>query len=210
MGRVLLLDLDGTLVDSRRDIAGAGNAARATVGLPPLPVEAVVPMVGDGAAALIERLTPSCDDAARDRAMSAFRSAYAGSLVEHTKPYAGIPELLARVRAAGWLLAVATNKPAVFARPILERLALPFDALRGGEGAKKPDPAMLHELLHELGGAAADAWMAGDHRTDIAAAQAAGVRSVHCAWGFGRLEGLRPDATARTPADLGALIGLPR
>lgn len=206
MTPLAIFDLDGTLVDSRRDIADAGNAARAAIGLPALPIEAVVAMVGDGAQKLVERLTPDRDAAARERAMQAFRTAYAAGLTVHTRPYAGIPEALAALRGRGWRLAVATNKPSDFARPICERLHLPCDALRGGEGVKKPDPAMLLDLMRELGAAPASTWMVGDHRTDLLAAGRAGVRSVHCTWGFGVRDGLPATASAQHPADLPRIL----
>lgn len=206
MGRLAIFDLDGTLVDSRRDLADAGNAARAALGLPALPPEAVVPMIGDGANKLIERLTPGCDAAARERAMAAFRSDYAGRLTATTRAYPGVPEMLAELRGRGWRLAVATNKPAVFAVPLLAQLGLRLDGLRGGEGPKKPDPTMLLELMRELGAVAAGTWVVGDHRTDLQAAAAAGVRAVHCTWGFGQRDGAPAAAVATHPTELPALL----
>jgi phosphoglycolate phosphatase len=202
MRRLAIFDLDGTLVDSRRDLADAGNVARAAVGLPALPVAAVVLMIGDGAGKLIERLVPDGDAAARQLAMAAFSADYANRLTAHTAVYPGIPEALTALRGRGWALAVATNKPTRFAAPILQRLDLAIDALRGGEGAKKPDPTTLHELMSELGSTAASTWMIGDHHTDLQAAAAAGVRSVHCTWGFGRREGAPATAVATQPQDL--------
>lgn len=202
MTRLAIFDLDGTLVDSRRDLADAGNAARAAIGLPALPIEAVVAMIGDGAQKLIERLTPERGSDDRATAMQAFRADYAGRLTAHTRAYPGIPDLLAALGGRGWRLAVATNKPSEFARPICERLRLPVDALRGGEGTKKPDPAMLQELMREAGASPATTWMIGDHRTDLLAAQRAGVRSVHCTWGFGSRDAVPATAEARHPADI--------
>ena len=206
MRRLAIFDLDGTLVDSRRDLADAGNAARAALGLPPIQVADIVPMIGDGAGKLIERLTPGHGEDARRRAMDAFRADYATRLTAHTAAYAGIPEALATLRARGWSIAVATNKPALFARPIIERLELPCDGLRGGEGAKKPDPTMLHELMRELGAAPSTSWMIGDHHTDLIAAAAAGMRAVHCTWGFGRRDGATASAEASHPRELVALL----
>lgn len=206
MRGLAIFDLDGTLVDSRHDLADAGNAARAAIGLPPLPLAAVVAMIGDGAARLIERLTPDRPAADRDAAMAAFRRDYAGRLTARTRPYPGIPEALAGLRAGGWRLGVATNKPAEFARPILDGLGLPCDALRGGEGSKKPDPAMLLDLMRACGAAPAATWMIGDHRTDLLAAQRAGVRSVHCAWGFGVRDGVPATAVAAQPSDLAGIL----
>jgi phosphoglycolate phosphatase len=202
MTPLAIFDLDGTLVDSRHDLADAGNAARAAIGMPALPIEAVVAMIGDGAQKLIERLTPERDSDARASAMQAFRTDYAGRLTARTRAYSGIPELLAGLHGRGWRLAVATNKPSEFARPICERLGLPFDALRGGEGTKKPDPTMLLELMREAGATTASTWMIGDHRTDLLAAQRAGVRSVHCTWGFGSRDAVPATAEASHPSEI--------
>lgn len=206
MRRLAIFDLDGTLVDSRHDLADAGNAARAALGLPPIELHEIVPMIGDGAGVLIERLTPGHDASARALALEAFRADYATRLTAHTVAYAGIPEALAVLRGRGWAIAVATNKPALFARPIIERLGLPCDGLRGGEGPKKPDPAMLIGLMHELGAAPGSSWMIGDHHTDLLAAEAAGMRAVHCAWGFGRRDGATAAAVANHPDELVALL----
>lgn len=206
MNRLAIFDLDGTLVDSRRDLADAGNAARAILGLPPIQPAEIVPMIGDGAGKLIERLTPGHGAAERRRAMDAFRTDYATRLTAHTVAYPGIPEALAALRARGWAIAVATNKPALFAQPIVERLGLRCDGLRGGEGTKKPDPTMLLELMHELDAAPASTWMIGDHHTDLIAAQATGVRAVHCTWGFGRRDDAPAAAVATHPRELVALL----
>ncbi len=206
MRRLAIFDLDGTLVDSRRDLADAGNAARAVLGLPPIPLAEIVPMIGDGAGVLIERLTPGHDDTARRFALAAFRTDYATRLTAHTTAYAGIPEALASLRARGWAIAVATNKPALFAKPIIERLELPCDGLRGGEGAKKPDPTMLHELMRELDAGPDTSWMIGDHHTDLLAAAAAGMRAMHCTWGFGRRDGAAVAAVAAHPSEIVTLI----
>lgn len=202
MNRLAIFDLDGTLVDSRRDLADAGNAARAALGLPPLPLEAITAMIGDGAGKLIERLTPGCSAEARAQAMAAFRADYATRLTAHTRPYPGIPELLQALRQRGWKLAIATNKPAAFARPIIERLGLPCDALRGGDESKKPDPTMLRSLLAACAADPARSWMVGDHHTDLRAAAAAGLRAIFCAWGFGQRAEAPATAVAERPEAL--------
>jgi phosphoglycolate phosphatase len=207
--RAAILDLDGTLIDSRQDIAAAANAARIAVGLPPLPLQTVVGYVGDGAAALIERLTPDADAAVRAAGLRAFMAHYQAHCCDHTRPYDGIPAALADLRAAGWRLAVATNKPEVLARAILAGLGLAplIDALRGGDRVRKPDPAPVREVLVELAADPAASWMIGDHHTDIHAGRGAGCRVLWCEWGIGARDGLAVDASAATPADLPRILG---
>lgn len=200
-----IFDLDGTLVDSREDLAEAGNAARLAVGLPALAVAEVAACVGDGLDRLIERLVP---DGARDAAKAAFLAAYAGGCTRRTRAYDGVAGALAALRTAGWRTAVATNKPEAFSRRILVHLGLMslLDGLRGGDGAKKPDPGQLLSLMGELGSSPEATWMVGDHRTDLLAARAAGCRSCFCGWGIGSRDGLEPDRIAASPCELPQLL----
>jgi phosphoglycolate phosphatase len=205
----VVFDLDGTLIDSREDIAAAANAARRSLGLADLPLPTVVSYVGDGAETLIERLTPGCAPAQRAQALAAFKAHYAVHCCDATRPYPGVPEALAALAAAGWALGVATNKPDAFAAEILRRLGLGqrFGAVAGGDGAKKPDPASVRTVLARLGADAASSWMAGDHHTDIRAGRAAGCRVLWCAWGIGGRDGLAVDAEASAASDLPLMLG---
>ncbi len=205
--RALIFDLDGTLVDSRDDLARAGNQARAALGLPALPVAEVARMVGDGAAMLIERLTPAADAAARALSLEAFLAYYAEHCCDQTQVYAGVPAMLDQLRAQGWLLAVATNKPLAFTLDILAACGLDhFTEVRGGDAERKPDPGQLLSILHELGAAPGASWMIGDHRTDILAGRAAGCAVLWCSWGLGRHDGLAFDAQADQPGDVVRLL----
>ncbi len=201
-GHLAIFDLDGTLIDSRRDIAEAANVARQAVGLPPLPVATVAAMVGDGLDALIARLIvePKLRPAAKD----AFGVYYGTHCWDHTRLYPGVAATVAALAAAGWVIAVATNKPTQFAINLLKRAGLVDiigKRIRGGDRTRKPDPGQLLELLADSGIPAARAWMIGDHHTDIRAARAAGMRMLWCAWGFGDDAGESVDASAATPAD---------
>ena len=202
MARAAVFDLDGTLIDSRQDIAAAANVAREAVGLAPLDLATVVGFVGDGAQKLIDRLV--ADPGRREAAMAAFMAHYAAHCCDLTRPYAGIPAALSALRAAGWRLAVATNKPEAFARTILAQLGLEshFAGVRGGDRVRKPDPAPVIELLRELDASPAASWMIGDHHTDIRAGRGAGCRIAWCEWGIGERDGLAVDASAAAPADL--------
>lgn len=209
MTRAIIFDLDGTLVDSRGDLTRACNHARAVLGLPPLPLATVASFVGDGAQKLIERLTPGADAGQRATALTAFQDCYAAHSCEDTRPYPGVTAMLDDLRAHGWRLGLATNKPLRFTRLVLDAcgLAERLDAVRGGDAARKPDPGQLQELLREFGAVPAESWMAGDHHTDIRAARTAGCRALHCRWGFGDRGGLAVDAVAASPAEVPALVG---
>ncbi|MBA3700854.1 MAG: HAD-IA family hydrolase [Planctomycetes bacterium] len=207
MTRVLIFDLDGTLIDSRADLAASGNHARGVVGLPALPLAQVVSYVGDGVDKLIERLVPEV--AKRVSAKHAFEQHYAVHCCDATRPFAGLVEALDRLRSDGWLLAVATNKPDVFTNAILRGcgIAEHFAAVRGGDGPRKPDPGQLRSILRELQGDTAQSWMIGDHHTDIRAGRAAGCRVLFCSWGMGHADGEAVDATIAHPADLVRVLG---
>jgi phosphoglycolate phosphatase len=208
---VVVFDLDGTLVDTREDLAASGNAARRAVGLPDLPLADVVACVGDGLHSLIERLTPGGDAAMRAAAVAAFQRDYALTCTTATRPYPGMIEALDALHQVGWTLAVATNKPLGFSMRILDhlRLAPRFAAVRGGDTVKKPDPGQLLSIASELHADPAAMWMVGDHRTDLRAAQAVGCRAVFCTWGFGQRDGLLAAAVADHATDLPRLIGRP-
>jgi phosphoglycolate phosphatase len=202
--KLAIFDLDGTLVDSRRDLAEAGNAARAALALPALAVEEVATFVGDGVEKLIERLTPGVDATARARATLAFRSAYRAGCTRWTRPYEGIAEALAALAADGWSLGVATNKPLEFTERILDACGIRgrFAGVRGGDRARKPDPTQLLELAASVGAHPGASWMIGDHRTDIAAGRAAGMRVAWCGWGIGRHDGMTVDLELAHPREL--------
>jgi phosphoglycolate phosphatase len=206
--RVLIFDLDGTLVDSRQDLHSAVNQALATLGLPAATAAQVQAAVGDGVAKLLERLIPDISASERRAAMAAFSRHYMMHCHDTTKPYPGIVSLLGQLRQDGWRLAVATNKPLVFTTLILDACALgPFAALRGGDGPRKPDPGQLLSILEELQAPAAESWMIGDHHTDILAGRAAGCRVLWCGWGMGHRDGLVVDAQALVPLDIRTQVG---
>jgi phosphoglycolate phosphatase len=207
MTRVLIFDLDGTLIDSRADLAASGNHARGAVGLPALPLAQVVGYVGDGVDKLIERLVPEV--AKRAAAKQAFETHYRDHCCDATRPFDGLVAALDVLRAQGWLLAVATNKPDAFTHLILRGCGIAdrFAAVRGGDGPRKPDPGQLRSILGEVRGDAARSWMIGDHHTDIRAGRAAGCRVLFCAWGMGHTDGEAVDATISEPRELLTVLG---
>jgi phosphoglycolate phosphatase len=207
MTRVLVFDLDGTLIDSRVDLASSGNHARAAVGLPTLPLAQVVGYVGDGVDKLIERLVPEAEK--RGAAKHAFEAHYREHCCDATRPFDGLVAALDALRRHGWLLAVATNKPDAFTHLILHGCGLAdrFAAVRGGDGPRKPDPGQLFSILDQLGGDAAESWMIGDHHTDIRAGRRAGCRVLFCGWGMGHTDGEAVDASIAMPRDLLTVLG---
>jgi len=210
---LLIWDLDGTLVDSRADIVAAANAALSELGHPALPAASIASFVGDGIGALIERLLPSNSAAERERCRLAFIAQYAVGCCRETVAYPGIHAALRDLSVAGWRHAVATNKAQAYVGPILTHCHLggSIVTVRGGDGRRKPDPWQLLDIARELGEDISQAWMIGDHHTDIEAAHAAGCKVLFCTWGMGRSNGLAVDALAMAPDEIaGRLAGFPR
>jgi phosphoglycolate phosphatase len=210
--RLFVFDLDGTLVDSRRDIADAANALLVSCGAAPMPEERIGGMVGEGAATLVARAFKASGVERPADALSRYLAFYDERLLNHTRPYEGIPALLEALgtRAA---LAVLTNKPLASTRRILDGLDLarhfPPDAVLGGDGpfARKPDPAALLHLVAHAGASAEATMMVGDSAIDWRTARAAGTRVCLARYGFGfdsvPLHELAPgDRMIEAPLDL--------
>jgi len=214
VARLVVFDLDGTLVDSARDIAAAVNAAFAALepGTAPLPLERVVGFVGDGARLLIERVLQHRGSSLRpDRVLPLYLEAYRERLLDTTRLYPGVLEALAELSAAGRPLAVLTNKPGDLSRTILDGLGVASRFARiwgaGDVPARKPDPAGLRALLSELGASAEETWLVGDSPTDVATARAAGVRAAGVCWGFdaATLRAASPDRMLEQPQEFARL-----
>lgn len=210
MTRCIVFDLDGTLVDSARDIAAAASELVEGLGGSPLDVATVVPMVGEGAALLVERaLRRAGLDPATPGALDRFRAIYGRRLLEHTRPYDGIPEVLALLTRLG-PVAVLTNKPTDASNQLLEGLGLRgfFTEVIGGDGRhrRKPDPAGLRALLARSGGSGV---MVGDSPVDAETARAAGCPFVLAAYGFGAVkfgDAAPNTGVARHPRELVSLV----
>lgn len=207
----LLWDLDGTLIDSRPDLAAAGNHARATIGLDPLPLDTVTGFIGDGVTKLLERLCPGLDEAAFAGVMAAFREHYTEHLTDHTTAYPGVPDMLAELHESGWRMAVVSNKPDGWCIEIVRRLGLStwLPVVIGGDGVRKPSPEPLQRALNQRGAVSAGGWMIGDHVTDLASGAAAGMRTLWCRWGFGEARDQVPTATADQARDVAGIVGAP-
>jgi len=198
----VIFDLDGTLADSKADIAQATNATRERVGLAPLSLEVVATLVGNGAPLLVQRaLGPSCSEEEVRRGLEFFLAYYHEHLLDHTCLYPGVREGLDRLRESARVsMAVLTNKPIKSTVAIVERLGLRdyFFRLYGGNSfaRKKPDPAGILALLSESGTARENALMVGDSYVDVRTARNAGVRSCGVSWGF------QPESFAGDPPDV--------
>lgn len=184
----LLFDLDGTLLSSEGDLAIAVNLMRAEHGLAPLDLPTVVSYVGDGLAKLAERSLQGApvplDTALRE--LSAF---YADHLTDTTHPLPGVDDGLRALHAAGFPIALVTNKPAPHARRLLAHFSwLPlFSAVVAGGDTpfRKPRPEPLLRALEILDRPPSSAWMVGDHHTDLAAARLASIPSIFLSNGLG-------------------------
>jgi phosphoglycolate phosphatase len=199
--RLVVFDLDGTLVDSSRDLAKATNAAlgRVAPGTPPLPLAVVRSFVGEGAAILITRsLAQAGISKTTEEVLPAFLDCYRRCLLETTRLYPGVVETLNRL--GGRSLAVLTNKPGDMSRAILTGLGVAgrFARIWGGGDypGRKPDPAGLRLLLDELGAGVKEAVMVGDSAVDVQTGRAAGVRTI------GVTYGLNPLSLLESPPDL--------
>jgi phosphoglycolate phosphatase len=186
---LFVFDLDGTLIDSRRDLADAANALLAERGGRPLPVDVIARMVGEGAALLVRRaLTTAGLDPDSPGALPRFLELYDERLLAHTQLYDGTREMVETL-AADTPLAVLTNKPAHATQAILEGLGVArfFRWVVGGDGPwpRKPDPAALIELMNRAGSAPPQTVMIGDSAIDLATARAARARVCLVRYGFG-------------------------
>lgn len=189
MTRLVVFDLDGTLVDSKRDLAEAANALIVELGGAPLSEDSVAGMVGEGAALLVRRaLAASGLDPEAPGALPRFLELYDERLLVHTVPYEGVAEALA-VLGARAPMAVLTNKPTRATERILVGLGLRkrFRDVIGGDTpvSRKPDPAGLLELISRAGAAPATTWLVGDSQVDLETARRAGVRICLARYGFG-------------------------
>lgn len=212
MARLVVFDLDGTLVDSSRDIAASVNAAlgRVAPGTAALSLEAVLSFVGEGAGLLVERSLRHAGLAlSTEEVLPVYVDCYRERLLDTTRLYPGVAEALEAL--AGTTLAVLTNKPGDMSRTILDGLGVAsrFARVRGAGDvpSRKPDPAGLLGLMSELGASAGETWMVGDSATDVGVARAAGTRVAGVAWGFhpAALRAAAPDRVLDLPAELARL-----
>ena len=209
MPKLIAFDLDGTLIDSRLDLAGAVNYMRSSMGLEPLDTARVVHFVGNGAAALVRR---SIADAEIDfdTAYKRMRTFYYDHITDTTVLYPGVQAGLKTLRDSGAKLAVVTNKPARETEKILSQLEVRefFSDIIGGDSdyPLKPEPDSLNALKEKYGFQSSDCWMVGDHHTDLEAGRKAGFRRIFATYGFGETGEETPDYTAENFSDINLLL----
>ena len=205
--RLLIFDLDGTLIDSRLDLIHSVNATLDHLRRAPLPHETIESYVGNGVAALIHRaLGPGAAEEEAKHAQEFFLAYYRAHMLDNTVLYSGVREALDALRDRS--MAVLTNKPVRFSEEILKGLDAEryFSFVYGGNSfsCKKPDPVGVQTLLRDLGASTNEAMMVGDSAVDVRTARNAGIWSCGVTYGLG-LESMRadpPDLMLHTLADL--------
>ena len=210
MLKTVIFDLDGTLLDTIGDLAGAGNHVCRERGWPTHTEAEFRRMVGYGIPNLVEKFTPAehREAATLAAALAEFQRYYGAHQRDRTAPYGGVSDLLSALKGQGLRLAVYSNKADEFSRSLAEHF-FPgtFDAVLGKRPGVpgKPDPAGLRLLMAELGTTAEESVLVGDGETDVRSARNAGLRCVAVSWGFRSREVLLaegPDALADSPGEL--------
>jgi phosphoglycolate phosphatase len=222
--KLLVFDLDGTLIDSAQDLCNSVNASLEHMGRPRLPDETIAGFVGNGAPTLVRRVLAVEDGVPPEQiSEDEFNTAYAFFIqhyrehnLDFTLPYPGTAEALVALRgelgAASRAFAVLTNKPVRPARAICEGLGIAshFRHIYGGDSfpAKKPDPMGLIALMDETGAKPEETVMIGDSQVDVQTARNAGAWSIGCTFGLapGSLEAIPPDVLVDSPADWAAAL----
>ena len=194
----VFFDLDGTLFDTKADLAATVNHTRRDLGLAEKPEDEVIACVGQGAAYLLEHAIPEVSSAELPNVREIFFSHYAEHCVERVAPYPNVRRTLDELRDRGWLLGVNTNKPNFAVKLILEKFGFGryFGAavVAGGDGIPlKPDAQSLRVCASRLNGhrLSSHDWMVGDNWTDMQCAANAGVKGAFCTFGIGKLRDAR-------------------
>lgn len=211
MNKLLVFDLDGTLIDSVGGIANSVNLLRKDFGFAPLDEKLITTFVGDGAKKLLERsfknevLPVSIDEAVKRMIVH-----YAADPLHNTTLYCGVADTLHHLRDAGYLLTVVSNKPQEVSEKILAGLGiLPLltENIGGGSGFPlKPAPDALLHLLTKYHASPENSFVIGDNHTDINAAANAEMRSVFCRFGIGNKGETVPDFEVDSFSELTAIL----
>lgn len=216
--RAVLFDLDGTLLDTAPDMAGALNELRREEGLAPLPFESLRPHVSHGSVRLVSVGFGIGPGAEHERLRLRFLDVYRACLADRTRPFDGMEAVLERIEQAGLAWGVVTNKPGWLTEPLLEALGLSRRAgcVVSGDTlpVRKPHPGPLLHAAGRLRLAPAECTYVGDAERDIEAGRAAGMCTVVAAFGYLGADddpaAWQPDGVVHAPGDLIAWLGLER
>jgi phosphoglycolate phosphatase len=213
--KLVIFDLDGTLIDSRLDLIHSVNATLRHFNRPELPGDVVASYVGDGAPMLVRRaLGDPKDQKFFKQALDFFLAYYREHKLDHTTIYPGIPEALTHIQAngTGRKMAVLSNKPVNPSRAIVDALGLGsfFVRVYGGNSfeTKKPDPLGVRTLLQETGAAPENAMIVGDSSIDVLTGRNAGIATCGVTYGFAphTLCEAPPDVIVQNPQELAELF----
>jgi phosphoglycolate phosphatase len=211
--KAAIFDLDGTLVDSVADLAGAFNYGLEQFGQPKRTVYELRKMIGDGIRITISRALASDRQEFIDRVAEKMREKYAKTCLVHTKPYDGIPEAVAELNKKGVRLAVLTNKDQAMAKKIVEHFfGGCFEIIRGTTGIDpvKPDPRAGLQIIRDFGIVPEQAVFVGDSPADIQTAKACGSFALGVSWGLRSAKELRQnkaDVIISSPDELFGVFG---
>ena len=215
-GRIIVFDLDGTLVDTAPDLINALNFVLDREGLPAVPLHAARNMIGAGARKLIERGLELEDRAATaddiTRMLGVFIEYYAAHIADASRPFEGLESALDDLASRGYLFAVCTNKLEWLSKLLLDQLGLSgrFAAICGADtfGVSKPDPVILQQTVARAGGQLSSAIMVGDAGPDIGVARRAGIPVIGVEFGYTEvpIADLKPDRLIGHMRDLPAAI----
>ena len=214
--KLVIFDLDGTLINSAPDLALAVNYMLKTLNRDTFDEEVIDGWVGNGALKLVQRalsgdriVNDRLDDTATDEALKIFLDYYGKNLCHATVPYPHVTSTLYTLKERGYRLAIVTNKPHTFVEPILQGLGLDglFELILGGDSLpqKKPDPAPLLHVCTKLGVTVEESVMVGDSKNDLLAANASHMHSVGVTYGYNYGEDIRiykPDIVIDDFADI--------
>ncbi len=209
--KLFIFDLDGTLIDSERDILNSVNFVRSNRSLSPLDILTVRSYIGNGANVLVKKIFPDASPGELEKAFQEFKKHYYDNPVVNTTIYSGVGNILEKLKEKR--LAVLTNKPEKIAKKVLELLGLSkyFSIIWGGDTGpqKKPDPSPINAILDKLKIKPEETVLIGDGINDIKAAKAAGVKVVGLGYGYSdhrELFDLKPDYFVNTSQELLELI----
>ena len=189
---MIIFDLDGTLIDSRRDLATGVNLMRAHYNLPALELETVSAYVGNGARKLAQRALAGHDEIDFDEAFELMRKFYTEHMFDQTTFYPGVLDALKVIKQKKYKTAIVTNKPDTSCKAIIEHLKVLeyFDVILGASDKYllKPEPDMLFAVMNETGAKPESSWMVGDNYTDMESGARAQVKTCFVTYGFGELK----------------------